>query len=1279
MDAPYSNFFLEITNREARGTIILREQKKLYRYSSTSDGSVYLTEEDIDKVLCIGFQEEKQTLSSSIIQNSTVAAATPLLESFPGASAVLYLDFDGQTVTNTYWNSHFNSGNPIVAAPANLSASAITEIWKIISEDYRPFGLNVTTSEAVFNSAPLNRRMRVIFTPTNYFYPNAGGVAYVGSFTWGTSRGAEHPCWVFNSSIKGAGDCGSHESGHTLGLGHDGRTTPTEAYFQGQDSWAPIMGTSYYRSVAQWSKGEYSYADNTEDDLYKIATMNGFSYRADDHGNVNSTATPLKVDESGRIVETSNKGIIGTRTDVDVFSFTSIGGTVTLTVSPNPNYPNLDILLTLRNGANTVVAKADPTTLDASLSVTLPAGTYYLAIDGTKGSLGADSDYASLGEYTVSGLIPNGSPSISITSPTAGANFNAPASFSIAASATDTDGSITKVEFFQGTTKLGEDLSAPYSFSWNGVAAGTYSLTAKATDNSGKTTTSAPVTVSSVVPSYCAATYSTGCSAADFINNFSFHTLANNNSGCSNGTSPGYTSYAPTGALTTTVTRGQTYRVSIQSGASYAQGFGIWIDYNNDKDFADQGEFVYATPSYSTTAFVTNITIPVTASVGSIRMRVRSKYEAIFSSTEYCSSLTYGEAEDYTISIVNTPPAVTLSSPSAGSSFTAPATISMAASANDPDGRITKVEFFRGTTKLGEDLTAPYTFTWTGVPSGTYSLTAKAFDNSAATATSTPVSVTAHPSITSDTQWNYRFGGSGNDLLTVMIKTTDGGYLLGGTSSSSISGDKTEDSRGGKDFWIVKISSAGTKQWDRRFGGTADEELNSLIETTDGGYLLGGYSASGIGGDKSEAGRGGKDFWVVKVSSAGTKLWDKRFGGSADEDLRSVLQTRDGGYLLAGTSLSGAGGDKSEVSRGGIDYWVVKINSTGTKLWNKRFGGSAHDELTAALETVDGSLLLGGYSASGTSGDRKQASQGLTDYWIVKLSSTGSKQWDKRFGGTAEDVLQAITPTTDGGFLLGGSSFSGKAGDKSEDSKGNKDFWVLKVSSSGNKEWDKGMGGIADDELRSLLITSDGGYLLAGSSASGISGDKTDGTRGGKDYWVVKATENGAKLWDKTYGGASDEELRTILQTSDGAYLLGGLSASGVSGDRTQPTQGLTDYWIVKAGPSTNQAPTASAGAVDKSPTAHSPEHPENTLSTAPNPFTEKITLQFKLAHQDHVTLKVFNEQGLEVASLYEGEGEAGRHYSYEWNAKQQKPGVYIIRLVTTAGKTIHRKVVLIR
>ena len=244
-------------------------------------------------------------------------------------------------------------------------------------------------------------------------------------------------------------------------------------------------------------------------------------------------------------------------------------------------------------------------------------------------------------------------------------------------------------------------------------------------------------------------------------------------------------------------------------------------------------------------------------------------------------------------------------------------------------------------------------------------------------------------------------------------------------------------------------------------------------------------------------------------------------------------------------------------------------------------------------------------------------------------------------------------------------------------------MWIVKVSSTGSKQWDKRFGGTSTDELRSVIAPGTGGFLLAGRSNSAISGDKTQASQGLKDYFLVKISTAGAKEWDKRYGGTGEEELRTVLQATDGGFLLGGRSASGLSGDKTQASWGQNDYWLVKVGSSGMAAPIAAA-VMAEPPVAEvllaerSPENAERTLLVRPNPFTHTVRLQFTLTRQEQVSLKVFNAQGAEIATLFWGVGEAGKSYRLEWRAEQQKAGVYIVQLATP-GKAIYQRVVHIR
>ncbi|GEO04073.1 hypothetical protein AAE02nite_17370 [Adhaeribacter aerolatus] len=393
---------------------------------------------------------------------------------------------------------------------------------------------------------------------------------------------------------------------------------------------------------------------------------------------------------------------------------------------------------------------------------------------------------------------------------------------------------------------------------------------------------------------------------------------------------------------------------------------------------------------------------------------------------------------------------------------------------------------------------------------------------------------------------------------------------MGGSSLSNAGSDKSENARGNLgnyDFWVVKVNAAGLKEWDKTIGGNGNDRLESLQQTSDGGYILAGPSDSDANGDKSEnikgfGNFGNDDYWVVKLNAAGIKEWDKTVGGSNWDHLYSVQQTTDGGYILGGFSFSDAGGDKSENSKGLGDYWIVKLRSNGTKEWDKTIGGSNGDWLYAVEQTSDGGYILGGWSTSDASGDKSQGVNGGTDYWIVKLDASANIEWEKTIGGNGIEWLNYLQETADGGFVLVGVSGSDAGGDKTENLKGAfADYWVVKLNSNGDKEWDRTIPGYGFPTLKQ---TTDGGYILGGISDANASGDKTENSKGGNDYWAVKLNAAGIKEWDKTIGGNATDELNSIGQTADGGFILGGTSSSNASGDKSENSRGQSDYWVVK-------------------------------------------------------------------------------------------------------------------
>ncbi|QMU29525.1 T9SS type A sorting domain-containing protein [Adhaeribacter radiodurans] len=509
--------------------------------------------------------------------------------------------------------------------------------------------------------------------------------------------------------------------------------------------------------------------------------------------------------------------------------------------------------------------------------------------------------------------------------------------------------------------------------------------------------------------------------------------------------------------------------------------------------------------------------------------------------------------------------------------------------------------------------------------------------------------------------WDNLFGSYRNEGLTDVIKTADGGYLTAGFSDSYPGGDKTQNNLGKYDYWIVKTDRNGKKLWDKTYGGSDDDFLNRVIQTADGGYLLAGSSLSGKAGDKSEASLGKRDFWLIKVDATGTKQWDKTFGGSGDDELKKVIQLSTGEYIVAGHSNSPISADKTQSSQGGTDYWLMKISSTGSKIWDKRYGGNKEEALGSFTQTPEGGFLLVGTSLSNTSGDKSEPSQGSSDYWAVKTDQNGNLLWEKTFGGSATDEANSIVRNGNE-YYISGTSSSNSSGEKSGNNQGGKDYWLIKIDTNGTKLWDRTFGGSQDDELRASTRLANGHIVLGGTSFSEVSGTKTQTSRGNSDFWIVEVDAEGNPMYDKRFGGSGTEELRTIFQTSDGGLLLGGRSDSNVSGEHSQTSWGRSDYWLVKVAP---ESITSSAAVVARQAFAPEVTPQISLLNAFPNPVREKVTVQFSLPQTQAVSVKIYDSQGQEVKTLFQGEAQANQTYQLEWQAGNKPAGLYFLQLQT--------------
>lgn len=340
------------------------------------------------------------------------------------------------------------------------------------------------------------------------------------------------------------------------------------------------------------------------------------------------------------------------------------------------------------------------------------------------------------------------------------------------------------------------------------------------------------------------------------------------------------------------------------------------------------------------------------------------------------------------------------------------------------------------------------------------------------------------------------YGGSGYEYAYSIQQTADGGYVFTGPSDSA--------SAGLWDFWIVKLDASGNVSWQRTYGGSADDVPNCIKQTADGGYIVAGRTQSfGVSG--------GMDAWVLKLDSSGNRTWQRSFGGSGNYDAAySVVQNDEGGYYVAGwTNSYGAGLS---------DYWVIKLDSAGNSLWQKALGGSSNDCAYTCCLSGDGGVVVAGGAAVGAGG---------FDVWVVKLNSSGSVVWQKAFGGTADDLAFSIQRTADDGFIVAGFTKSFGAG--------NEDFWVLKLDASGGLTWQRTYGSTQTDWAFAVTQAADGGYFAAG---------RTTSFGAGTDVWLLRLNAAGNAVWQRNYGSSGIEYAYCVWPAADGSFMVGGITGS---------------------------------------------------------------------------------------------------------------------------------------
>ena len=357
-------------------------------------------------------------------------------------------------------------------------------------------------------------------------------------------------------------------------------------------------------------------------------------------------------------------------------------------------------------------------------------------------------------------------------------------------------------------------------------------------------------------------------------------------------------------------------------------------------------------------------------------------------------------------------------------------------------------------------------------------------------------------------------GGAKNESAQAITKTTDGGFAVLGYTQS-IDGDITDKPLEGFDYWLLKFNAKQELQWSKTYGGSGDDRGHDIIQTTDGGFAIIGSSQSDDDDVTNNA--GSQDYWIAKLDPSGTIIWQKSFGFPGLDNGISVIQTNDGGYLLNGvldvTASGGEGNSRIAQRHAGGDYWTIKLDASGEKQWSKFYGGSFTDTPYDCIQTEDNGYIIVGSSDSNDvdiSGNK-----GTYDFWVIKISSIGTLIWEKSFGGTEIDEARAITKSGDGNYIIAGDTRSNDLNVSANH--GAADLWVIKISPLGELIWEKTFGGTSFDVARSIEKTQDNGFLISGSSRS-ADGDVTT-NQGQNDAWVLKIDSNANLQWQKNNWG----------------------------------------------------------------------------------------------------------------------------------------------------------------
>lgn len=452
-----------------------------------------------------------------------------------------------------------------------------------------------------------------------------------------------------------------------------------------------------------------------------------------------------------------------------------------------------------------------------------------------------------------------------------------------------------------------------------------------------------------------------------------------------------------------------------------------------------------------------------------------------------------------------------------------------------------------------------------------------------------------------DTHWTKTYGGIEDDKGFAVQQINDGGYIVTGCTRSfgTVSSD----------VYLIKVDSLGDTLWTRTYGysGMYDDFGRSVQQTTDGGFIIAGYTSFGAGN---------YDVYLIKTDSMGDTLWTKIYGEVYSEYAYSVEQTTDSGFIIAGTTESYGAGQ--------FDVWIIKTDMNGDTLWTRTYGGELSDFGWSIIQTNDGGYAIAGFTNSFRNGGY--------DVYAIKTNSIGDTLWTRTYGGIWSDNGYSIQQTYGGGYIITGGTCSYGIH--------NRNVYLIKTESNGNILWQKTFGDSTTTECRSVKETYDGGYIITG---------KRYTLGSGYDVYLIRTDAQGESLWTKTYGGDTTDIGYSVYETSDGGYIIAGETVSFGAG--------RSDFYLIKTEPDPSFV---------QEQKYHSLEKNKKELAYHPNPFTSVVNIKcFGIDDKRKVRLGIYDSSGRLIKTILLSTD----HLSL---GSDLPPGIYFLKLNgKLAGKVV--------